>query len=239
MFVNWLGQQRFIPKLNADNGANNGGSQTGGNDGGDNGNNSGGQQTGQQQGESQQQTGNAQGLTLDAVQKWLSESEEGKKWLQSQKDAHFSKGLETWQKNNLSKLIDEEINKRYPPETEEQKQLRELKQQFEQEKQLRIRQELKTSALSYATEKGLPTALVDFFIGEDHEKTMENMAAFEKVFHASVQAAVEAKFKENGRTPAGGGQKGTTLTMEAINNMSESEINARWNEIQEFLKNNR
>lgn len=159
---------------------------------------SGEQNPGQPQGDG---PGNAQAFTLDAVQKWINEDAEAKKWLQSQKDAHFTKGLETWQKNNMTKLIDDEIAKRYPPETEEQKQFRELKQQFEEEKQLRIRTELKNKALAIATEKSLPTGLVDFFVGADEETTLVNMATLEQAFHTTLQAAVETVFKGNGRNP--------------------------------------
>ncbi|MGK5511780.1 DUF4355 domain-containing protein [Brevibacillus formosus] len=155
----------------------------------------------------EQPPNNVQAFTLDAVQKWFNDDAEAKKWFQSQKDAHFTKGLETWQKNNMSKLIDEEIAKRYPPETEEQMQLRELKQQFEQEKQARVRQELKNKALAIATEKSLPTGLVDFFVGADEDTTLSNLGTFEQAFNAAVQASVEAKFKQGGRQPHDSGSQ--------------------------------
>src|SRR5690606_40465389 len=49
----------------------------------------------------------------------LAKDEVFQKWLQSEKDRHFSKGLETWKENNLSSIVEEEIKKRYPEETEE------------------------------------------------------------------------------------------------------------------------
>jgi acetylornithine deacetylase/succinyl-diaminopimelate desuccinylase-like protein len=183
-----------------------------GGDGGDNGDNgndnpstepqnqqSGGQPDNGQQGGQ----GNAQGfqITLDAVQKFVSENEEGKKWLQSLTDSRVTEAIKTYEKKTLPKKVEEEINKRFPPETEEQKQIRELRQKLEQIEQEKIRETLRNKALSVATEKQLPTKLIDFFIGQDEETTMKNLAVLEEAFSAAVQQAVEARFKDGGRTP--------------------------------------
>lgn len=36
-----------------------------------------------------------------------------KKWFDSVKDKHFNKALETWKSNNLTKLIDDEVKKKF------------------------------------------------------------------------------------------------------------------------------
>jgi len=197
------------------------------NDGGNGGNNnpSAGQQDGGQPGNQPQggqngEQGNAQGLqlTLDAVQKFVNENEEARKWLQSLTDSRVTEAIKTYEKKTLPKKVEEEINKRFPPETEEQKQIRELRQKLEQIEQEKIRETLRNKALSVATEKQLPTKLIDFFIGQDEETTMKNLAVLEEVFSAAVQQAVEVRFKDGGRTP-----QTTTTTTKDPNEMTMEE----------------
>ena len=59
-------------------------------------------------------------IPKDQLESYL-DSEEGKKLLQPRLDKYFTKGLETWKANNLKKEVEAEINKRFPPETEEAK----------------------------------------------------------------------------------------------------------------------
>lgn len=131
----------------------------------------------------------------------LAKDEVFQKWLQSEKDRHFSKSLETWKENNLSTIVEEEIKKRYPEETEEQRQLRELKTQLEQLQRERQREAIRNQAYKQANEKGLPLELLDFFVADDEEKTIANLEVFEKVWNAAVQAQVNQTFKANGREP--------------------------------------
>ncbi len=144
-------------------------------------------------------------VTLETVKDFLENNEEGKKFLQSQKDAAVTKGIETFKEKTLPKLVDEEIAKRYPPESEEQKKLRELMEKQEKLEREIKRKELLAVATKTAAEKGLPVQLVEKFIGEDEESTLKNLETFESVFAESVKAAVEGKFKVNGREPGGNG----------------------------------
>lgn len=181
---------------------------------------------------------NAQGLqlTLDVVQRFVNENDDAKKWLQSLTDSRVTEAIKTYEKKTLPKKLEEEIAKRYPPETPEQKQLRELQQKLEQIEQEKIRESLRNKALSVATEKQLPTKLVDFFVGPDEETTMKNLAAFEEVFASAVQQAVEARFKEGGRNPKPSNPDGKPLTREMIEKMTPEEINANWEQIEKFLQ---
>jgi Domain of unknown function (DUF4355) len=203
-----------------------------GGDGGD-GNPPAGQPGNGQQGESS----NTQGLqlTLDVVQKFVNENEEAKKWLQSLTDSRVTEAIKTYEKKTLPKKLEEEITKRFPPETPEQKQLRELQQKLEQIEQEKIRESLRNKALSVATEKQLPAKLVDFFIGQDEESTLKNLAVLEEVFSSAVQQAVEARFKEGGRNPKPSNPNDKPLTREQIEKMTPEEINANWEQIEKFL----
>lgn len=144
-------------------------------------------------------------VSLDLIQSFVSESEEGKRWLQSLTDSRVTDAIKTYETNTLPKRLDEEISKRFPAETEDQKKLRELQQQIESITNEKTRESNKNKALSIATEKGLPTSLVDYFIGADEETTIKNLGALEESFTAAVKAGVDAevqrRFGEGGRNP--------------------------------------
>jgi hypothetical protein len=195
------------------------------------------QDRGQPNNGQQGEPSNTQGLqlTLDVVQKFVNENEEARKWLQSLTDSRVTEAIKTYEKKTLPKKVEEEIAKRFPPETEEQKQLRELKQKLEQIEQEKIRETLRNKALSVATEKQLPAKLVDFFIGQDEETTMKNLSVLEEVFFDYVQKAVEERFKDGGRNPKPSNPDDKPLTREQIEKMSLEEINKNWDKIQEFL----
>lgn len=141
-----------------------------------------------------------QGLyTVEGVQTFVRENADGRKWFDSEKDKHHSKALETWKANNLEKLIDEEIKKRNPGKTPEQIEIEKLRKQIEDAERARNREALVNKALKVAKEKNLPDGIIDFFIADDEESTMTNLTKLEEEYSRAVQAAVEAKFKENGR----------------------------------------
>lgn len=174
-------------------------------------------------------------LSIETVQAFVNENADAKKWLQSLTDTRVTDAIKTYESKTLPKKIEEEIAKRYPAETEEQKKLRELQQQFERLETEKQRETLRNKALSVATEKQLPTKLVDFFVGQDEDSTIQNLGMFEEVFSAAIQQAVEAKFKDGGRNPNPSTAPGQPLTREAIENMSPEEINANWGQIEKFL----
>lgn len=146
-------------------------------------------------------------LTPEGVTAFLA-TEDGKKILQPKLDTHFTKSLETWKEKTLPTLLDEEIKKKFPDETEEQKRLRNLEDELTKERQARIKSELVNKATTLATEKGLPVDLIAYFVGQDEETTIANIGNLETVYQKHLQDAVEAKFKENGRTPPGSGGGG-------------------------------
>jgi NH3-dependent NAD+ synthetase len=60
-------------------------------------------------------------IPYSGIKDFLENSEDGKKLLQSLSDNRVTRGIDTWKQNNLDKLVEEEIGKRFPPETEEKK----------------------------------------------------------------------------------------------------------------------
>jgi hypothetical protein len=157
--------------------------------------------------------------TVEGVKGFL-DTEEGKKLIQPKLDSHFTKGLETWKTNNLDKLIDEEVKKRNPSKTPEQLELEKLRKEIEDERKARNRETLVNKALKVAKEKNLPDGIIDFFIADDEETTLTNLTKLEEDYSKAVQSAVEAKFKESGRSIDFGDDKkgGDTIDVGSIAN---------------------
>lgn len=140
------------------------------------------------------------------------ETPEGKSWLDSAKDKHLQKGLETWKANNLEGLLDIEIKKRFPEKDPKDIEMEKLKNEIELMKSSKEKEALTNKAMKLASEKGLPLDLVGFFIGADEEATNANFKALEDTYNASVQKSLEARLKTDGYTPpAGGGEGGKSL----------------------------
>lgn len=174
-------------------------------------------------------------LLPDKVKGYI-ETEQGQQLIKPLVDKSISKGVATWQENNLKKIIDDEIAKRYPPETEEKKALRELQQKFEQlDKEKRTEQQ-RNKAITYATQKGLPLDIIDHFVGDDDDKTTENLSKLEKSFTEHLKKTVDGVFKAGGGKPGGsdGGGSGK-FTRESLKKMSPEEINANWDAIEKQL----
>lgn len=172
-------------------------------------------------------------MSVEEMQQLFSENQDYKKWLDSEKDKHFSKGLETWKKNNLQKLIDDEIKKRFPEADPKDVKLKELEAKIQQMEQEKLRESLKNKALTLATEKKLPIhQLIDFLIGQDEESTIQNLAKFEEVWTQNLQILVDEKLKTSGVTPKDG-DKPKTFSKEQLSNMTPDEINKHWDIIKD------
>ena len=176
-------------------------------------------------------------ITSDRVTQFL-EQEEGKKLLQPKLDSYFSKGLDTWKTNNIEKLLDEEINKRFPEKDVKDIELEKIRAELEKIKAEANRKELTNKALIVADEKKLPKELVDYFIGNDEENTTKNLAKLESVFSKHVETLVQERLKDSSYTPPKGGNN-KTFTIEEIKAMSPEDINKNWTIIEEVLKQNK
>lgn len=154
-------------------------------------------------------------VTPDRVNSFL-ETEDGKKVLQPKIDSHFTKGLETWKTNNLEKLINEEVTKRNPQETPEQKQIRELTERLNNKETAERRQVVKNHALTHANNKKLPVDIIDFFLGDNEEITTTNLTKLEEVLNNHIATAVEERLKGGYKPPAGGKSDEKELLAEQV-----------------------
>ena len=148
--------------------------------------------------------------TVARVEGFIATSE-GKSWLDSAKDKHLQKGLETWKTNNLESLLDAEVKKRFPEKDPKDIEMEKLKNEIEQMKQSKEKETLTNKAMKLAGEKGLPLDLVGFFVGADEDSTTTNLKSLEDTFNASVQKGLEERLKTNGYTPPAGGEAGKSL----------------------------
>ena len=134
-------------------------------------------------------------LTTTHIENYLS-NQEGQKFIQPKLDKYFNKGLETWKQNNLEKLIDEEIGKRYPEETPEMRKIKELEQKLAEKEREAVRKELTIKAQQLASEKGLPTDLASYFIADNEDLTVENIEKFDLAYKSALDNAVIERTKE-------------------------------------------
>lgn len=178
-------------------------------------------------------------LTPEGVKQYL-ETDEGRKLIQPTLDKYHAKSLESWKANNLEKLtqeaVDRAIAEKYPEETEEQKRLKRLEQELESERKARNREYLRNKALSKATEKGLPVDLVDHFLGDDEDATLQNISKLEETWLKQLNDAVENKFKGSGRNPHKPEDKpNKTLTRDEVAKMSREEVNENWPAVEQAM----
>lgn len=144
-------------------------------------------------------------LTLDNFKSKLDESE-FKSFLDSQKDKHSSKAiataLENFKAKDMQKLIDAEVLKRTGNnETPEQKQIRELQQQFEALQKEKTHAEMVSKYKDVLNEKKIPSQLVDFLLADDEDITNANIDIFENSMKTFIDSKVEERMKDTSYIP--------------------------------------
>lgn len=157
--------------------------------------------------------------TVEGVEGFL-DTEAGKKVLQPRLDSNFTKGLNTWKEKNLEALVAAEVAKRNPSKTPAEIALEELQKKFDDSEKARSREKLMNQAIKQANDKGLPVDLLEFFVSDDEESTNSNLGKLEETYNKAVQAAVETKFKENGRHINNGTGSHTPGTIKSIQEMA-------------------
>lgn len=140
-------------------------------------------------------------VNVDNVKNFLENNEEGKKYINSYADTRVTKGIETFKQNNLQKLIDEEIAKRNPSTDPKDKALADLQKEMDKMKAESARKDLTNKALKLATEKKIPSDLVNYFVGADEETTKNNLDVLSKALEAYAQNTKEQILKSGSYVP--------------------------------------
>lgn len=149
-------------------------------------------------------------INLDRVKEFVGKDKDAQSWLDSEKDRHLQKGLETFKTNNLQKLVDEQYKKQHPDADPKDTKIAELESKFEQMQKDALHKDLTNKALQIAQEKKLPSNLINYFVGNDEVTTKTNLEALEKEFNNAVQTQVEERLKGGYKPP----KDNTTLTAE-------------------------
>jgi hypothetical protein len=151
-------------------------------------------------------------------------SDEGKAYLSSFADSKITKAIKTYEEKTLNKKIDEEISKRYPNDSEEAKEIKRLRAEFEKVQNESKREKQLNNALKYANEKKIPAKYVDKLIGDDDESTYKNLDEFGAFVTDYVKISVEEKFKQNGTSAPDIDNKQKQFTADDVSKMTREQF---------------
>lgn len=104
-----------------------------------------------------------------------------------------------------------------------------MKSAFEKEKLL-------NETSKELAQNNLPVEFADYLLSKDAESTFNNINVFKEKWNSALENAVNERMKGKTPTAAPAGSK-TTLTMDDIKSMSAAEIQARYSEVMEAMKN--
>lgn len=162
-------------------------------------------------------------VSVDDVKGFL-DTEEGKRFIQPELDRYHAKSLNTWKENNLEKLVNEEVAKRNPELTEEQKRISALEQELEKRDAEAKREKLLNFALNKAQELKLPTTFVERYLGDDEETTEQNLNSLNETLESIKKDQIDNYVKANGRTDFTDGQSDSVKSASLSDLISEANI---------------
>lgn len=142
-------------------------------------------------------------ITLDDVKRFLTEGE-GKNWLQSEKDSHFTKSLNTWKTNNLQSIVQAELDKLNPDLSPEAKKIRELEKKVNEAEAKRNAEEIRNYAIVKLTEKSIDPKFVSFLSGETKEEVESKIGELEALIKTTLDNHAKSILKQGGRIPPKG-----------------------------------
>ena len=136
--------------------------------------------------------------------------------MESENDKYYNKALKTWKENNLEKELEPFIKEKYPELITDpmQKKLLELEKQLADEKAANARKDLLAEAMKYAKDTKIPAKIIEKCLGEDFDKTKEEIDAISKVWTDGLEALTTEKMKANSYVP-GKGSDGKPISIGA------------------------
>lgn len=167
--------------------------------------------------------------TLEVFKEKVLTDADFKSFMDSEKDKHYAKALDTWKQNNLKTIVDEKVKELYPQDDPKDLELKQLKRDMEELRNERTRERMTNLALKKANELNVPTDLVDFFVANDEENTIANIERFNKTYTEGIQSTLKKKLEGNGDVVP----RGTNLndvTTKDFNDMSYTERNELYKE---------
>lgn len=144
-------------------------------------------------------------------------------FMDSEKDKHLTKGIETFKSNHLEKLVDAQIKERFPEQDPKDVQISEMNQRIDKMQKDSDRKELTNLALKTVTDKKLPTELVDLLVSSDETTTLKNIESFETIFRDRMENMVTEKMKNSSYEPPSDDTKFDSITKDIFLKMNYSE----------------
>jgi hypothetical protein len=141
--------------------------------------------------------------TLDVFKAKLTEKE-FKSFMDSEKDTHANKALETWKTNNLQTIINDEVLKATgKKKTPEQLKIEELEKNFNEQKIKAERAEKVAKYKDVLAEKKIPMEMIDYFLTDNEETTNTRIDNFATYVEGMVSSGVKEKIASGSYVPPG------------------------------------
>lgn len=164
-------------------------------------------------------------LSIDNVIGYLNSDKEAKKkllesYFQPDVDRRVTQGLENWKKNNLNGIVQEAINKHvsehFPQETQEQRELRELKSAREQDRKEVEKEKLKTKGINFANNFNLSVGdHIDWIAGGSEEETRDRLEWLKELRESAKREGRNEVISQHARTPQSGSES-SGITLENV-----------------------
>ncbi|MFW2500416.1 capsid assembly scaffolding protein Gp46 family protein [Clostridium diolis] len=143
--------------------------------------------------------------TLDVFKAKLESDKAFKSFIDSEKDIHANKALETWKTNNLPTLINDEVLKATgKKKTPEQIKIEELERKFT-EKEVEAQNLANQSKIKdLLTQSGFdPTKTIEFFNTSNVENVEASIGNFKSIIDEMVSSGVKKAIADGNYTPPG------------------------------------
>lgn len=143
--------------------------------------------------------------TLDAFKAKLESDKAFKSFIDSEKDTHANKALETWKTNNLPTLINDEVLKATgKKKTPEQLKIEELEKKFN-EKEIEAQNLANQSKIKdLLTQNGFdPGKTIEFFNTSNVENVEASIGNFKSIIDEMVSSGVKKAIADGNYTPPG------------------------------------
>ena len=151
--------------------------------------------------------------TLDTFKELITTNKDFTSFMDSEKDKHSQKSLETWKTNNLQTLINDEVLKATgKKKTPEQIKMEELEKSLNEEKTIRLQTENTSKLKDMLSGAGLdPLKTIEFFNVQNMENAEKAIGNFKALIDETVKAGVEAKIKDGNYIPPNNANDGGDL----------------------------
>ncbi len=141
--------------------------------------------------------------TLDVFKTKLTEKE-FKSFMDSEKDTHANKALETWKTNNLQTIINDEVLKATgKKKTPEQIKIEELEKKMLENEARAQKAEKIAKYKDVLAEKKIPMEMIEYFLTDNEETTNTRIDNFSTYVNEMVNSNVKEKIASGSYTPPG------------------------------------